>query len=290
MALNALPQLLLNGLFAGSFYAMMALSWGLIFSTAKIFHFAHALVFTIAAYAAWMAASAGMPIIATFLVAAVVGAAAGVGIDRSIYRPLRKRNALQLNVFLASLGVLLAGEAAIQFFFGVQARSIQGFSPTPLRIGRAGFTTLEVLVVVVSWAVIGAVFLFMRTRQGTAIRAVESNPELSRAMGIDDEKVYRNVFLVGSTMAGIGSVLFALQETASPTMGVAPLIAAFIGVFIGGIGSIGGAVLGGLLLGMMENLGGIFLPGHLQVIVAFVLLFIVLLVRPIGLFARETQS
>ncbi len=290
MSLNALPQLLLNGFFAGSFYAMMALSWGLIFSTAKIFHFAHALVFTVAAYGAWMVASQGMPIVGTFIVAAAVGALAGLAIDRGIYRPLRRRNALQLNVFLASLGVLLAGEAVIQFVFGVQARSIQGFTLSPLRLGRAGFTTLEILVVVVSWVVIGAVVLFMRTRQGTAIRAVESNPELSRAMGINDEKVYRNVFLVGSAMAGVGAVLFSLQETASPTMGIEPLIAAFIGAFVGGIGSIGGAILGGLLLGMMENLGGIFLPGHLQVIVAFLLLFIVLLVRPVGLFARDTKA
>lgn len=291
MSLRALPQLLVNGLFVGSLYALLALSWGLIFSTTKIFHFAHALAFTLAAYAAWFVAAQGMPIVGSFLVAAVVGAAAGVAIDRSIYRPLRRRNALQLNVFLASLGVLLAGEAVIQFFLGVSARRIVGFQATSLSIGRVGFTTLEVLVVVVSWSLIAVVALLLqRTRQGTAIRAVESNPELARAMGINKEKVYRNVFLIGSAMAGVGAVLFALRETTSPTMGIAPLIAAFIGAFVGGIGSIFGAVLGGLLLGLMQNLGGIFLPGHLQVIVAFVLLFIMLLVRPTGLFARETTD
>jgi branched-chain amino acid transport system permease protein len=291
MSLRAFPQLLVNGLFTGSFYAMMALSWGIIFSTAKIFHFAHALVFTLAAYAAWLVSVQGAPIVASFLVAALVGAAAGVAIDRGLYRPLRRRNALQLNVFLASLGILLAGEAAIQYLFGVNARRIVGFDPSPLSIGRAGFTTLEVLVAVVSWAVIGVVaFILLRTRQGTAIRAVESNPDLARAMGISSEKVYRNVFIIGSAMAGIGGLLFALQETASPTMGVGPLLAAFIGVFVGGIGSILGAVLGGLLLGLAENMGGIFLPGHLQVIVAFVLLFGVLIIRPIGLFARDTSS
>jgi branched-chain amino acid transport system permease protein len=291
MSLRAFPQLLANGLFTGSFYAMMALSWGIIFSTAKIFHFAHALVFTLAAYAAWFVSHQGLPIVASFIVAALVGAAAGVVIDRGLYRPLRKRNALQLNVFLASLGILLAGEAVIQYLFGVSARRIVGFDPIPLSVGRAGFTTLEVLVAVVSWVVIGIVaFILLRTRHGTAIRAVESNPDLARALGINSEKVYRNVFLIGSAMAGIGGLLFALKETASPTMGVAPLIAAFIAVFVGGIGSIFGAVLGGLLLGMAENLGGIFLPGHLQVIVAFVLLFAVLIIRPIGLFARETTD
>lgn len=291
MALSAFPQLLVNGLFAGSFYAMMALSWGIIFSTAKIFHFAHALVFTLAAYAAWIASSYGFPVVATFVVAAVVGALAGVGIDRGLYLPLRRRNALQLNVFLASLGLLLAGEALVQYVFGVNARRIDGFAASSLSLGRAGFTTRDVLVAAVSWALIAVVaIVLLRTRQGTAIRAVESNPDLARAMGINTEKVYRNVFLIGSAMAGVGGMLFAMQETASPTMGVAPLIAAFIGVFVGGIGSVFGAVLGGLLLGLAENLGGMFLPGHLQVIVAFALLFIVLIVRPIGLFARETSD
>lgn len=291
MAFGAFQQLLANGIFVGSFYAMMALSWGLIFSTTKIFHFAHALVFTIAGYAAWMASTRGVPIAGLFIVAAVAGALAGLGINRGLYLPLRKRNALQLNVFLAALGALVAGEATIQYFFGVNARRIAGFEPTPISVGRVGFTTLEVLVTVVSWTVIGAVaFFLLRTRQGVAIRAVESNPELARAMGISTEKVYRNVFFIGSAMAGVGGLLFALKETASPTMGVEPLIAGFIGVFLGGIGSIMGAVLGGLLLGLASNLGGIFLPGHLQVIVAFILLFVVLIFRPSGLFARETND
>jgi branched-chain amino acid transport system permease protein len=290
VALGAFQQLLANGIFVGSFYAMMALSWGLIFSTTKIFHFAHALVITIAGYAAWIASTRGVPLVGLFVIAAVVGALAGLAVDRGLYRPLRRRNALQLNVFLAALGLLVAGEATIQYFYGVNARRIVGFEPTSLSIGRAGFTTLEILVTVVSWTVVGVVALFLlRTRQGVAIRAVESNPELARAMGISTEKVYRNVFLIGSAMAGVGGLLFALKETASPTMGVEPLIAGFIGVFLGGIGSILGAVLGGLLLGLASNLGGIFLPGHLQVIVAFVLLFLVLIFRPSGLFARETQ-
>lgn len=291
MSLRAFPQLFVDGLFTGSFYAMMALSWGIIFSTAKIFHFAHALVFTTAAYAAWLVSVQGAPIAASFLVAALIGAAVGVAIDRGLYLPLRRRNALQLNVFLASLGILLAGEALIQYGFGVNAKRIEGFIPTAMSIGTTGFTTLEVLVAVVSWAIIAVVaFILLRTRQGKAIRAVESNPELARAMGINTEKVYRNVFLIASAMAGVGGLLFALKETASPTMGVGPLIAAFIGVFVGGIGSIFGAVLGGLLLGLAENLGGIFLPGHLQVIVAFVLLLGVLILRPIGLFARDTSD
>jgi branched-chain amino acid transport system permease protein len=291
VSLGAFPQLLVNGLFAGSFYAMMALSWGIIFSTAKIFHFAHALVFTLAAYAAWISSSQGFPLVVSLAVAAVVGALAGLGVDRGLYRPLRRRNALQLNVFLASLGLLLAGEAVVQYVFGVNARRIGGFSASPLSIGRAGFTTQDVLIAAISWVLIIVVALvLLRTRQGTAIRAVESNEDLARAMGIDTEKVYRNVFLIGSAMAGVGGMLFAMRETASPTMGVAPLIAAFIGVFVGGIGSIFGAILGGLLLGLAENLGGMFLPGYLQVIVAFALLFIVLMFRPIGLFARQTTD
>lgn len=287
MSLGALPQLTVNGLFVGSLYAMLALSWGLIFSTTTVFHFAHALTVTLGAYLTLLAAQAGLPLAVAFLLASLGAGIFGFLNDLLLYKPLRNRGALQLNVFLASLGFLIAGEAVIQFIFGPNAQSIPGFLPTGVLLGPVAFSTLHVLIAAVSWTLIVLVAGFLRwSKYGLAVRAVESNPPLADAFGMDRQRIFSLVFLLGSFMAGTAGGLLALLEAATPTMGVVPLLAAFVAVFIGGIGSVAGAVVGGVLLGLLQNLGGIFLPGHLQGIVAFVLLFLVLIWRPSGLFAR----
>jgi branched-chain amino acid transport system permease protein len=122
-----------------------------------------------------------------------------------------------------------------------------------------------------------------RSRHGRAIRAVASNPELAQCFGVDRERVFLLVFAVGSALVGVGGALLALRDTASPTMGVHPVLAAFIAVFLGGIGSIPGAALGGVVLGLAENMGGLVLPGYWQGVIAFLVLFGVLVVRPSGL-------
>lgn len=287
---DAAPQLLAQGVLIGSFYAMLALSWGIIFSTTGVFHFAHALTFTLAAYAAVIAASYGLPLILTFVVAATIAGFFGVATDFSIYRPLRRREALPLNIFLASLGLLIAGQAVVQFAFGPNARTLPGFRGGGVSLGPVNMSTVEIFIAVVSWFVIVTVVLFLRkTQYGFAIRAVSSNPELSQMIGINSQHMYYLVFFLGSTMSGIAAVLFTMRDAATPEMGVAPLLTAFVAVFIGGIGSLMGAVVAGLILGILENLSGIFLPGYLSVIVSFVVLFVILVVKPTGLFARERE-
>lgn len=286
---GAVLQLLFDGLLAGSFYAMLAVSFGLIFSTTRTFHFAHALTFTVGGYCAVVVGAGGLPLVAALLAAGLVGAAFGTATDAVIYRPLRRRGALSLNIFLAALGTLIAGEAVIQFVFGPNSRPLPGFTPTGVALGPVATSTVYLLIAAVSWVLVLAVGAFLRfTRYGLAIRGVESNPQLADAFGIARSRIFALVFAVGSFMAGTGGALFALRDTATPAMGVAPLLAAFIAAFIGGIGSVAGAAMGGLLLGILENLGGIILPGYLQSIVAFVLLFAVLVIRPSGLFARAS--
>ena len=287
MELDAVPQLVLDGLLTGSLYAMLAVSFGLIFATTRTFHFAHALTLTVGAYAGVVAGERGLPLAAALVAAAVAGAAAGWLTDAGIYRPLRRRGALSLNIFLASLGLLIAGEAVIQFVFGPNSRPLRGFTSTGLQAGPIATGSVPILIAVVSWALVVAVACFLRfTRYGLAIRGVESNPFLAEAFGIDRARIFGLVFVLGSSMAGIGGALIALRDTATPTMGLAPILAAFIAAFVGGIGSLTGAVIGGVLLGLLEHLGGIVLPGYLQTIVAFVLLFVVLVARPSGLVAR----
>jgi branched-chain amino acid transport system permease protein len=283
--LGLAAQLAANGLISGSLYGLLAVSWGLIFGTTRVFHFAHALTLTVAVYGAVIAIDRldmGLP--GGFLVAAVIGCLFGLATERFVYRPLRLANATQLNVFLASLGFLLVGESAILIGFGPQARELAGFPISGIALGPVAFTTIEGLWFVASWALLlplmGALWW---TRHGRAIRAVSSNRELAQCVGIDPERIHVLVFAIGSALVGLAGTLLALRDTASPTMGVQPILAAFIAVFLGGIGSIPGAVLGGLVLGLAENMGGLVLPGHWQGVISFVVLFLVLVFRPSGL-------
>jgi len=264
-------------------------SWGLIFATTKIFHFSHALTLTLAVYAAVVSVSAwGLPLPLGFALAALVGCAAGVGTERFLYRPLRRVQATQLNIFLASLGLLIAGQSAVLVAFGPQARALEGFPMRGIELGPVAFTTVEALWLVTAWVLIGGLLAWLWwSRDGLAIRAVASNPELAQCLGVERERVFLLVFAVGSTLVGLGGTLLALRDTASPTMGVHPVLAAFIAVFLGGIGSIPGAALGGVLLGLAENMGGLVLPGYWQGVIAFVVLFTVLVLRPAGLLAAR---
>jgi branched-chain amino acid transport system permease protein len=282
--LGLAAQLAANGLITGSLYALLGVSWGLIFATTRVFHFAHALTLTVGVYAAVLAVAAGVPLAAAFLLAAAVGAGFGVATELAVYRPLRRVNATQLNIFLASLGCLIAGESAVLIAFGPQARELPGFPMAGIWLGPVAFTTIEALWLVASWVLLLALLAWLWwTRHGRAIRAVASNRELAQCIGVDPERIFLLVFAVGSALAGVGGTLLALRDTATPTIGVQPVLAAFIAVFLGGIGSVVGAVLGGLLLGLAENMGGLLLPGHWQGVIAFVVLFLVLVFRPSGL-------
>ncbi|MBI1962483.1 MAG: branched-chain amino acid ABC transporter permease [Candidatus Rokubacteria bacterium] len=285
--LGLAAQLAANGLIIGSLYALLGVSWGLIFATTKIFHFSHALTLTVAVYAAVLAVSGwGVPLPLGFAVAALVGGLVGVGTELLLYRPLRRAQATQLNIFLASLGLLIAGQSAVLVAFGPQARTVEGFPMRGIELGPVAFTTVEALWLAAAWTLIGGLVAWLwRSRDGLAIRAIASNPELAQCVGVAHERVFLLVFAVGSALVGLGGTLLALRDTASPTMGVHPVLAAFIAVFLGGIGSIPGAAVGGVLLGLAENMGGLVLPGYWQGVIAFVVLFAVLVVRPAGLLA-----
>ncbi|MBI4634872.1 MAG: branched-chain amino acid ABC transporter permease [Candidatus Rokubacteria bacterium] len=277
-------QLATQGLISGSLYALLGVSWGLIFATTKTFHFAHALTLTAAAYAAVVAVDRGLPLPLGFVAAAVAGGGLGVLTELGLYRPLRRVHATQLNIFLASLGFLIAGESLVLIGFGPDARPLAGFPLAGIAFGPVAFTTIEALWMVGSWLLIAALMVWLwGARYGRAIRAVASNRELAQCVGVDPDRIHLLVFAIGSVLVAMGGTLLALRETASPTMGVQPVLAAFIAVFLGGIGSIPGAVLGGVVLGLAENMGGLVLPGHWQGVIAFVVLFLALVFRPSGL-------
>ena len=289
--MDLFAQLLVNGVIAGSLYALVACSFGLILGTTGTFHFAHGVVYAAGAYGAYFAAGRGLPLWAAAGAGIAAAALLGVLIELIVYRPLRKIAASPLVILVASLGTLIVLENAIAIGFSTAAKILEGFPRKVLIVGGVGFTTLHVTMVAVSLVVFLALLAFLRwTRTGRAIRAVATSPEMAEIVGIDTGRVFLLVFAIGSAMAAPAAILIMMDRGATPDMGMEAILIAAIAVIVGGIGSVPGAALGALIIGVAQNLGVMKIPSEWQAAIAFGLLLVVVIVRPHGLLGKKLKK
>jgi len=278
-------QLMVSAIVNSSLYALYGVSWGVIYRTTKIFHFSHHLIFTIAGYsAALVTTELGLSfhfgLISSILSAVVLGCA----IDKLLYRSLRKMQATQTTTFLASMGFATAGVGFILLFLSSNPRPLTGFPNEGVSIGAAAFTTVDIAMVVGSWSLILALIIFLsKTSYGKAIQAVGSNSEMAINIGLDPDKIYSLVFAIGSAVFGVAAFLFTAKNTAYPTMGMFPFFMSFTAVFLGGVRSIKGHALAGVVLGFAEAFGMVILPGEFKSMIVFGVLIFVIILKPEGL-------
>ena len=293
-------QQLVNGLDLGSLYALVALGYTLIYGILELLNFAHGDVFMIGAFLAAGVAGllvhnevAAIPaalVVGLMILAAMAGSGGlGVGIERIAYRPLR--NANRLAPLITAIGVSLFLESAVQVWISPAPVGVQTNALVPQTVNRLGSvetpsTGVALFVVAVILMVALDLFVF-RTRFGSAMRATAQDREAATFMGIDVDRVIMVTFLLASALAGMAGVLFALRyATVNFFMGYLLGIKAFTAAVIGGIGNLRGAMLGGLLLGVLESLTGGFISTQFQDTFVFLALILVLLVRPQGLFGQ----
>lgn len=281
-------QLLVSGIVIGSRYALIAVSFGIIYSMTQIFHLAHAATYTIAAYAAIAVATLyGAPLWLALLAGLLAAVLFGAAMELGMYRPMRRRSATKLAMFLASLGLSIVVSSLMQIIFGPQNLSLQRVPNATWFLGSVTITSLNIAEIVVGWVAIALLLLFLRrTQYGRAINAVRTNPQVAMSVGISVDRVYLLVMMIGSLLVAISSLLFLMGNVAFPTMGLAPILVGFIAVFLGGTDNIAGAALGGMVLGLATSLSGIWLAGDFASVVVFGILFIVLVFRPQGLLGR----
>jgi branched-chain amino acid transport system permease protein len=208
----------------------------------------------------------------------------GCGIDAFLYRRLRRAGATQATTFLASLGFGTAGVAILLLAFTSSPQRLVGFPTKVLSIDDAFFSVADLTMVIVSWTMIGLLLLFLaKSRYGKAIRAVGSNAEMAKNVGLNIDRLYLLVFAIGSGLFGVAAFLFTAKNVAYPTMGILPFFMSFTAVFLGGVPSIPGHALAGFILGLAESLGMLVLPGEYKTMIAFAILFVVIVIRPEGL-------
>lgn len=278
----------LNGLQLGSIYALVALGYTMVYGIILLLNFAHGDIIMVGAYISWLVMSKlGLnPAIAVVL--SIVGCMLlGVLIDKAAYAPLR--DAHRLSILITAIGVSYFLENGSHLLFGADAKVVPAYtSVSNIQVGdlTLSFSAI-VTVVVTAIATVVLTFLVQKTKLGKAMHAVSEDMGAARLMGINVNTTISFTFAVGSALAGIGAVLYCMAYTqASPTMGIMLGTKAFVAAVLGGIGSIPGAVIGGLLVGFAEVLVSAIGLSVWQDAVVFLLLIVVLIVKPTGLLGR----
>ncbi len=295
-------QQLVNGVAWGGIYVLLALGYTMVYGVLKLINFAHGEVFMVGAMTAFYvnAADPGLfrqahPLTAMlilFLASAAASALLALLIERIAYRPLR--GAPRLSALITAIGMSILLQNLGQLVFGADPKVFPALIETrPLfSMGGAVVSNLQAVVIVSSLVLLGGLHLFVsRTRLGRAIRAVSFNPKAAALMGIDVDRVIAATFVIGAVLAAAAGILYGLfLPKIEPFMGLMPGLKAFVAAVLGGIGSLPGAALGGLIMGVSETLVTGYVSSNLRDAIAFVLLIFILIYRPGGILGNDAPE
>lgn len=289
-------QHLINGMSLGSIYALIALGYTMVYGILKMINFAHSDVYMVGAFAAYYFArwlgienNPGFSTLLTLIVITMICCSLlGLVIERLAYRPLR--NSPKLNVLITAIGVSLFLQYSGQVVFGADPKVFPEvmkdfviFSIGIVEIRSFDVTVLGVGIV----AMLGLQFLLFKTKIGRAMRAVSANPMVASLMGVNPDRIIAFTFIVGSSLAGIGSVLVGMKyPKIDPLMGMMIGMKAFVAAVLGGIGNVGGAVLGAMIMGLSEEMVVAYLSSTYRDALAFGILIVILIFKPAGLLGK----
>ncbi len=285
---------LLNGLSLGSVYAIIALGYTMVYGIAKMLNFAHGDILMVGGYTAFIAFnSLGLPIPVAILVSMVVCTLLGITIEKIAYKPLRQANSL--SVLITAIGVSYLLQNLAQLIFSANPKSFSSFVPLkPVKLAGGQLTISgETIVTIVTCIIIvaGLVTFINKTKAGQAMLAVSEDKGAATLMGVDVNGTISLTFAIGSALAAIGGILLcSAYPTLTPTTGAMPGIKAFVAAVLGGIGSIPGAFVGGIILGVLENLAKAYISSKLSDAIVFSVLIIVLLVKPTGILGKKIME
>ena len=286
---------LISGVSLGSVYAIIALGYTMVYGIAKMLNFAHGDVIMVGAYVVFFATSgAGVPAIPAVLLSMVVCTVLGVVIEKVAYKPLRNASsslavlitAIGVSYLLQNLALLICGSNTKSF------TSVVGIPALHLAGGQLVITGETLMTIVACFVIVGCLSLFIsKTKPGQAMLAVSEDKGAAQLMGINVNGTIALTFAIGSGLAAIAGVLLcSAYPSLMPTTGSMPGIKAFVAAVFGGIGSIPGAMIGGILLGVIEIFGRAYISSQMADAIVFAVLIVVVLVKPTGLFGKVVQE
>lgn len=281
---------LIGGLGLGSVYAIIALGYSMVYGIAKMLNFAHGDIIMVGAFVAYFAISSfGLPVFVAVILSVVVCTVLGVVIEKLAYKPLRE--ASSLSVLITAIGVSYFLQNAAMLLWGTDTKIFPTVLSGSLTIGELSIPYLTLITILSCIVIMVVLTLFInRTKTGRAMRACSEDKGAASLMGINVNQIISITFAIGSGLAAIAAVLLcATYPSVYPTLGSMPGIKAFTAAVLGGIGSIPGAFLGGLFLGVIENLARAYISTQLSDAIVFMVLIVVLLIKPTGLLGKKVN-
>jgi branched-chain amino acid transport system permease protein len=285
-------QQVINGLMLGASYALVAIGYTLIFGVLNLLYFAHGEVFMVGAFVGlYLVIWGGANIYLALLGAMVACAALGALAFLVAIRPVAKDRPLAPLISTIGLTIILQN-LAIYIFGGQQLAFPEAIGQQLYHLGPVTISSVQLFILVVAIALMVALWLFIeRTRLGRAMRAVAENHETAALLGVDVNRVVLITFIIGSGIAGIAGVLDGIKNSSiSPFMGLEAAVKGLIVMLVGGLGNVGGAMLAGIMLGMIEILSAAYIGTTVRDLFSFVILILILLYRPTGLFGTRTAE
>lgn len=296
--LATFTQVLINGIIAGSLYALLAIGLSLVYGILGFINFAHADIATVGSYTFYYTfVTKGWPLIPSIIAAIVAATVTSIIIKKVVYDPVKTRP--KLTPMLTSIAAAYLIQSIIQMFATSEIKSIPRIGANYSFFDNAiTVTQTQMAAVAVSIIVMIALMLFLKkTKLGKAIRAVSDNPQAAAIVGIRVNKIIATIFIIGGALAGIASVFTAYEYSIYPAIGSILVIKAFVPVMFGGVGNIPGTIVGAYAVGIIENFGiaipflnGQTIPASYKDAFAFIILFIILIFKPTGLFGERVEE
>ncbi len=281
---------LINGLSIGSVYALVALGYTMVYGIIKLINFAHGDLIMVGAYNVFVFMSLGFGFLPAVLFSMVVCALLGVVLEKVAYRPVR--NADRINALITAIGVSIFLQNIVMIIAGPNPRTFPTTFSGNITILGYAVETISAVTIVVAFICMSVLALFIKfTKTGKAMRAVSEDAKAASLMGINVDTTISITFAIGSALAVVAGALYcSAYPTINPTIGAMFGLKAFVAAVLGGIGIIPGAMVGGLLLGVIESLTKVFLPSQISDAITFSILILVLLVKPAGLFGKNVRE
>ncbi len=281
---------LINGLSIGSVYALVALGYTMVYGIIKLINFAHGDLIMVGAYSVFLAMSVGMGFVPALIISMVVCALIGVVLEKLAYRPLR--NADRINALITAIGVSIFLQNIVMLIAGPNPKTFPTTFSGNVDILGYPVEKISLVTIIVAFVCMTLLVLFIKfTKMGKAMRAVSEDAKAAGLMGINVDTTISVTFAIGSMLAVIAGGLYcSAYPTINPTLGAMFGLKAFVAAVLGGIGIIQGAVVGGLVLGVIESLTKVVLPSQISDAITFSILILVLLVKPTGLFGKNVRE
>jgi len=285
-------QQMVNGISLGSIYALIALGYTMVYGIIKLINFAHGDVYMVGAYIGFAVTTyANLGFFSALIISMISCAFLGMVVEKIAYKPLR--NSSRIAVLITAIGVSLLLEYLMMFFVGAEVRSYPRLlSDKSINLGNVVINMQQIYIVATSVVLMVILrFIVNKTKIGKAMRAVSADKDAAQLMGIKVDKTISFTFAIGSALAGAGGVLVGIYyNSIDPLMGVMPGLKAFVAAVFGGIGSIPGAMIGGLSIGVMETLVSGYGNSMYRDAAVFAFLIIILILKPSGLLGKNTKE